>query len=85
MNGLRNIVKQNNAAVAAHITKNGGRHLLSAPTRSNFNFNIPWDFKDNVLHAYIHTDTKGSDLIKLKRLVAGQEGVGFAVEIHEYQ
>ena len=86
MHGLQTIIRTNNDAALAYAQGNGENHLLDAPIATNFDFNIPWDFAADarVLTAYIHKNTKVSDVIKLKQLVAQQHGPKFLVDLQEY-
>ena len=84
MNGLNTIVKNNNAAVAAHVAGTSPKHVVNAPPTENFDYNIPWQFSDGTLHVWLHRDTRVTDTIKLVQHVAKIHGVKFNTKEHRY-
>lgn len=87
MHGLQTIKKVNNDAATAYCANNGQPHLLNAPTASNFDYNIPWEYDpvSSVLAVHIHRDTKVHDLMKLKQMIAGKYGPQFQVKERLYE
>lgn len=85
MHGLQEIRRINNAAAHAYAQNtDNGKHLLNAPPSERFDFNIPWKFKQNLLHVYIHEDTRAKDLVELYKLVEAEIGYRADVRVHYY-
>jgi len=86
MHGLQTIKRTNEYAIKAYLgNAEEGAHLVKAPTDERFDHNIPWHFESNVLHVHLHDNTKATDLMKLKALVAAEVGPSFATKWHRYE